>query len=1667
MITGQAVGQCPAGTDATISVPSCTSLDYDLQANVAQAGGSAAIRFEWGALADYPDVVGESMGLQSGAVITDSLSLAAGISTQREVLYEVTPIGPEECRGLPFQVRVIVGAPLEVTGCFACNNSINITLDENCEALLTLDEVAEGAQAANCVYFDRLREALEVIVYDQAYPDGNPANADATISGAGAYEYEVRLRPGYEACFIWEPCWGKVIAEDKTAPALVCPDDAIGLFRTSATEETAEAVVDGRPYSFRPGTAADVACPLEADCDDACPPPPSGFYYLICSDIERIYQVDSSYLYDDYPYFTGAALSSDCSAAGLVEVQDRLTRLACGADYRFGRQVEARIDRTFTFRDAEGNRAACTQAIYFFSPEIVLPDCEITLDLCDFPDLTTGNATEVLDPASILTGPAVYNALGERQPVVDGQLCRFSVAYEDEPLEGPEGCGIKLLRRWTFVDACRPAAGGCEDFVVPDACTERLSEWNGERRTYEQVLLVADEGGLLVSCPSELPVFSTGPFDCRAVVNPPAPVVGEACTDWSWEFELYGELTDPLTGIVMPGQLIGTSTDQVLAGVAPGKYELHYIVEDACGNRSVEVCPIEVEDQINPIAVCNEELNISLGGARTTTEGIARVGVEELDEGSRDNCGLTLIEARRALSNDCVNSYSELIWGLAFPEDFQREVDGQSVYYLNGADTLLVEEAGVLYTWWTTDALFFTCCDIGDSDDERVALQLRVTDHSELRNTCMLRVLIEDKLAPACTVADAAILCTDVDFDPADPGQVAARFGAADVIVEVDDNCGATIREVSTWTPGQCGAGLIERSFTVTDASGLTGVCTQRITVGGVQQYAVRFPADLAEMECGVTPIDTLLYGSDACDILAVTKDTARFDANGEACFKLFVTYSILNWCEYDGESTEPTTIPRDIDRDNQLEEYTWLEAGADAAFASEYLPGESEPFLVKLFGADASDQRNDLPERVLVRARCADEARYTGYRIWDRGANGRYELLCDRSIDGLCATESLGNQCWTPGFYEYTQVIKVNDNTAPIVEVVTDDFQFCAYGTAENPCAGRVDIAFSANDDCSPTGVELLSVALWLNRDEAQAVGPEDGFFEVIEVENTCLLTGRLPIGQHIYVARFSDGCGNVTIRRVDFSVIDCKAPAPICINGVAIELMPVDFEGDGIVDGGANTVRAVDLLASLPPEDCSGAVTYSINRLGEEADPARTSLTFTCDDPLFETIPIEVHAWDPAGNHDFCETFVVLEDLRELCAPSGAGLISGLVLTEEDEAVAEVEIQLSGQRSATTSSSDEGAYAFDELTTGYDYSVKPFRDGDYLNGVSTFDLVLISKHILSVRPLDSPYKLIAADANRSGSVTTLDLILLRKLILNISMSLPNNTSWRFVPLSFEFPDPANPFGYSFPEVLNVNNLAGELSNGDFVAIKVGDVNMSAVPNNLIPIDERSTEGTFHLEAEDELLQAGQTYSIALKSRELTNIQGFQATLHWQTDAVRLIELLPGAVETEHSALFPEKGAVTLSWFRMEEDRAPDVAEDSELFRVHLHVLRACRLREVLSIAEGPTPAEAYGQADQPLELALTFREPAGNEKAILYQNFPNPFRVSTIIGFELTEAGNGVLRLFDVNGRQLKVVTGDYQRGYNEVSLHAGELSGPGVYFYVLELDDTMLHRSLVLHD
>lgn len=135
--------------------------------------------------------------------------------------------------------------------------------------------------------------------------------------------------------------------------------------------------------------------------------------------------------------------------------------------------------------------------------------------------------------------------------------------------------------------------------------------------------------------------------------------------------------------------------------------------------------------------------------------------------------------------------------------------------------------------------------------------------------------------------------------------------------------------------------------------------------------------------------------------------------------------------------------------------------------------------------------------------------------------------------------------------------------------------------------------------------------------------------------------------------------------------------------------------------------------------------------------------------------------------------------------------------------------------------------------LHAGYNFTAYPIKNINPLNGVSTNDLVLISKHILGIQPLDSPWKLIAADANQDGKITTTDIVVLRKLILGITSELPNGKSWRFVPQPHSFPDPANPFQPPFPERGEVPNTADPAPAGfNFKGVKIGDVDFSADPD-------------------------------------------------------------------------------------------------------------------------------------------------------------------------------------------------------------------------------------------
>jgi len=108
--------------------------------------------------------------------------------------------------------------------------------------------------------------------------------------------------------------------------------------------------------------------------------------------------------------------------------------------------------------------------------------------------------------------------------------------------------------------------------------------------------------------------------------------------------------------------------------------------------------------------------------------------------------------------------------------------------------------------------------------------------------------------------------------------------------------------------------------------------------------------------------------------------------------------------------------------------------------------------------------------------------------------------------------------------------------------------------------------------------------------------------------------------------------------------------------------------------------------------------------------------------------------------------------------------------------------------------------------------------KNTDHINGVSTLDLVLILKHILGVTVLDSDWKILAADVNNDGSITAIDLIEMRKLILGIYTELPNKESWTF-------------YNENTLDDLRFNSLQLPLGELKIIGVKTGDVNGSSIP--------------------------------------------------------------------------------------------------------------------------------------------------------------------------------------------------------------------------------------------
>lgn len=495
---------------------------------------------------------------------------------------------------------------------------------------------------------------------------------------------------------------------------------------------------------------------------------------------------------------------------------------------------------------------------------------------------------------------------------------------------------------------------------------------------------------------------------------------------------------------------------------------------------------------------------------------------------------------------------------------------------------------------------------------------------------------------------------------------------------------------------------------------------------------------------------------------------------------------------------------------------------------------------------------------------------------------------------------------------------------------------------------------------------------------------------------------------------------------------------------------------------------VTPFDVAASIS-DNCTplSNLTVKMRKVGLGTGfPDSSSLSFSCSDT--GRIAIEIWAKDQSGLISSCTTTIYVNDSNFICRPILAPRIPALLgqtMTEEGRAIsAKIDMSSPAMSPMSQNSTTTGFYTFSNLVRNGDYNVTPRRYNDWINGITTFDIALMSRHILNSQPLTSPYKLIAADVNRDGSIDALDLLITRRVVLRQIDSFPNNHSWRFVPKSYTFPSGIEPILVTFPDFLTYTNVTDTVFNADFVAMKTGDMNGSATNTPLTNSIEPRGQNIFVLEADDELLEAGKTYDIVVKTAKLTP-EAFQFTLNYDIHSLKILAIDPLDLynfSSSNYALFADRGKATISWNSFDSN-----AEPMNMFILKLQATRSIRLSAALHLSSDLTPAEAYSSAGDRMAVDLRFtgKNTEGGDFR-LYQNDPNPFNGSTRIQFRLPADSEAKLTVFDETGRILKIQNGNYKKGNNEMILDIKDTAPlSGVLLYRLDTPTHSATQRMVL--
>ena len=901
------------------------------------------------------------------------------------------------------------------------------------------------------------------------------------------------------------------------------------------------------------------------------------------------------------------------------------------------------------------------------------------------------------------------------------------------------------------------------------------------------------------------------------------------------------------------------------------------------------------------------------------------------------------------------------------------------------------------------DFVRFCCEDLEGHVSREFDVQFRVTDEFGNVNYAWSKVLLEDKSNSTQTCPPDLILTCDMDYNDFTltglPGAFSA-CGELDLGCDLDE----VIEDTEPRRKGpfdghfndprydgvevpaydpSCGYGAVRRQFRSCAS------CTQWFVIEPINPFneaTLSFPGNMV-IDCDGFETGEPDFDPATCSLIGVSVESDTFHFENGACMKILNHWTVINWCGYD------PTIPN------------------------------------------------------------------------------------------------------SPGKWEYTQEIKIIDTQDPILTVadslcinvdadcIGNNIELSARATDNGECASdwmKWEITVDMNSDWIPDYTYGSNLLPFVNN--------QPNPYYVYPTGNDELVTIKLPDGMHgsnvwhRVVWRVYDGCGNNTSTVKYFQITDKKAPTPYCLNlstavmseSGTVELWAIDFDA-GSFDNCSPDENLLFTFTDVvpPPRDDSeydsssdlqwynGTFWYYDSETGDYEDQddygdevhrwdavsGSAGKVFTADDmDINGNAHVPIYVWDENGNVDFCVVILRLIDNMGV----GEGRIAGQIMTETGDMVEGVMAELMSDAPtypAYNMTDQNGEYAFSNAPFSNDYRISGSKTDDYLNGVSTLDLLLIQRHVLGQSHLDSPYKRIAADINNDMQITAIDLIELRKLILGVYTELPNNDSWKCVDAS-QILDLENPWSYK--NQIFINDLQDDMMNGDFVAVKIGDVNDSAISN--ANDQDENTLAVILSNDNNEYAQKGDLIKLDMRAGN-ENLFGYQFTLN--IDQLKFTGVESELLTESNIAVFDNQ--ITLSYSNIDGIEAGEY-----LGTLLFEVKNDLQTKNAFSLSSDITKTESYTGNN----LAIKSIGFANDLDAYaLYQNEPNPFNNNTIIGFDLPGDRAYSINFYDLTGRTLHVIKGQGQKGHNEVNIDIKDLSTTGMVLYTLQTEDYTATKHMIV--